>query len=169
MMPVIVNEDEFNELRKASVFKDYYDISKNDLLVNQIDDNTKCIIVGTMTPPHFNFFYCSNNKLYEYIDAYFNNNNLVNAKKEINAIKPEEKNALNERINNMKNILYEKGIVFLDVFKEVLRNPKKKESAADSDIIFGTLDYGSFDKIQNYNKIELIFDNHLAEKYIMTI
>ena len=113
----------------------FYSFNKDYRLLNE---NTKVIIVGTITSPqgrgiNKDFYYMSPyNPMYRIIDTYFNSvdrtSNFVN----------------NKKVGNVPAIieeLKEKGIAFIDVI-ESCYNPKN--SSLDNDLEDIKLDYDAF-------------------------
>ena len=127
-------------------------------LKNCVDENTRLIIVGTITPPEgAGYFYTSPyNKIYGYIDAALNTD--LKAKKKI-LHETKDLSVINEIIDILKS----KGIAFLDVFDSVIR---KQKSPYDDDIKYYTLDIDSFKK--NINA-KFICNSRLAEKCFLEI
>lgn len=105
-----------------------------------INDDTKVVIVGTITSPqgrgvNKSFYYMSPyNPMYRIIDAYFKSSNFVKYKKEGNVSKIIEE-------------LKEKKIAFLDVVESC---SNKKNSSLDDDLEDIKLDYDSFKDIDEH-------------------
>ena len=125
---------------------------------NCVDENTRLIIVGTITPPEgAGYFYTSPyNKIYGYIDAALDTD--LKAKKKI-LHETKDLSVINEIIDILKS----KGIAFLDVFDSVIR---KQNSPYDDDIKYYTLDIDSFKK--NINA-KFVCNSRLAEKCFLEI
>jgi len=100
-----------------------------------VTNETKLIIVGTITPPAgAGYFYSSpKNKIYGYLDESFLDTNLKQLKAKLHSF-PEKRN---ETISQIKQQLLNKKVAFLDVIKYAIR---KKGSSADNDIKYCTLD-----------------------------
>ena len=96
--------------------------------------DAKIIIVGTITPHDAKeFFYTAQKtKMYEIVDKLLNTN--LDEKKKKGEI--DVKNGLIDQLDAER-------IFFLDVFSKVIR---KKKSASDEDILFGSLNYDGFKK-----------------------
>lgn len=160
----IVKEDNLNKLKDINVsFALYKEMKKIPSLDNNynnyervdsfnnesnIDKNTKYVIVGTLTPPEGRkrgFFYTSsNNKVFGLIDEYIikcdpNEDSLVVRK---NILK--NSNNQKEIINEIKTILNNYKIAFLDVIKSAIVT---KDSSSDNDIHLFSLDYKAFEDI----------------------
>ena len=122
---------------------------------NCITNNTKLIIVGTITPPGGRgyFYTAPRNRIYGYLDEYFGTkeNGLKKLKSKL------EGDTREGAIEQIKQYLVEREIAFLDVMKYAIR---KKGSCADKDIAYFSLDKESFGKINN---AVIICNSRLAE------
>ena len=134
-------------------FEDY-EIAESFNRETTLDDNTKLLIVGTLTPPDGKgkYFYSTRNSVYGLIDEALetpNNNNgikLVNLKKRFNS---DESN--NQKVREeIKKHLKKNKIAFLDVVKYAVRN---KHSSDDKDIMIAELDYDVFKDLKNVQNI----------------
>lgn len=137
-MPKEIRDSDF--LNKKSSAK-YIGTSFNKQ--STICPETKLVIVGTITPPETKYFYCSYyNRIYGYIDAALkglkrsSGHSLKElkqglskcAKKGINLL---PKHEINKRVKEIKSILSNNNIAFLDVMSNVIRN---KNTYLDNDI-----------------------------------
>lgn len=131
---------------------------------NCVTADTQKIIVGTITPPAGNgyFYTAPRNRIYGYIDA-ARGTNLKDLKEKLN--KSTSAANSNNLIKQIKNILNQERIAFLDVFKEVIR---KKNSCYDKDIKYATLDYAAFviafSRLDTKN-VTVICNSQLAYQY----
>lgn len=128
------------------------DSSKNSKY-KLINENTKIIVVGTITPKEIPFYYCSSN-IYKYIDDALEINEFVAIKKSI------LNNSKREKIQDMINLLNKYNIAFVDVFEKVIRT--NNNSHEDKDIIYATIEYNHFKPIKN-TKALILCNSHLAE------
>lgn len=140
-----IAEKEYESVVVENGFEKKSSMNKHKL----INDKTKLLIVGTITPPDgTGFFYTSkHNRLYGYIDDSLNTS-LKNKKNKLR-----ECNSDGERANiveQMKKELNEVGISFIDVAKYVIR---KEGSSNDSDIKYIVFDYHSFDNISKVQHV----------------
>ena len=165
----IVTEEEFLEISKKTA---------TDLVTSSfnkgttLDSNTKLVIVGTLTPPTTNYFYCApRNKIYGFIDKaldeleYKDDARLKALKKGLsqdkyNVLLPDE--IIKERVIEIKKILKKHGIAFLDVMENAIR--KNNISHDDNNIEFFTLAIDDFKKIDSTATI--IANSRLAEKCV---
>lgn len=127
---------------------------------NAIDENTKVIIVGTLTPykgRQSGYFYSApSNPTYGILDSYFGCNVFSKLKGGLIEI-PKDKTL----IDNIKKELKNHHIAFLDVVKEAI---SPKTSPADDDIHSLILDYDSF---KNINKDIVFICNSRAAEYAL--
>ena len=130
-----------------------------------IREDTEIIIVGTLTPHDYKYFYTSPyNLIYGYIDeARKTRNCLTNCKKELNS--PNKTKTEQQIIDEIKKELQRQKIGFLDIIQYAIR---KKDTAADSDIEFYNLDYEIFNKVFNETlsgkSVKVICNSRFAEK-----
>lgn len=121
-----------------------------------LSEDTKLVIVGTLTPPNTQYFYCSpSNRIYGYIDE---------AAKECRKFKESLKDLKQNKgaVEKIRSVLKGYGIAFLDVMGKAIR---KEVSSKDSDIAFFCLaDKDKFDQIAANRKIKIIVNSRLAEK-----
>ena len=122
-----------------------------------VDANTEILIVGTITPPdgvkNGYFYSARRNKIYGYIDDARRSNKDEKLK--------ELKNGLPLNVSEIKRILKEEKIAFLDVMKEVVR----PDSSLDDDIEEFTLDIEKFQEVfsQYKNIKKVICNSRLAQ------
>lgn len=141
-----VSKEEFDELE---VEENYEKVESMNGKYNLLIDNTKLLIVGTITPPNgAGFYYTSKyNRIFGYIDQalgthlrekkiMLRNDNIPDEKKEI----------INEIVEELDKV----GIAFIDVVKEAIR---KKDSPLDTDIKHLVLDYEAFSDLKNVKHI----------------
>lgn len=125
-----------------------------------IDENTKVIIVGTLTPhdgrQNGYFYSARKNPTYGILDDYFGQNKFLELKSKLIS-NPQDKNV----IKKIKKELQNKHIAFLDVVKEAI---SPILSPADDDIDSLILDYGSF---RNINTNIVFICNSLAAEYAL--
>ena len=125
-----------------------------------VTSDTEIIIVGTITPPagvsNGYFYTASRNRIYGYIDE-ARGTDLNNLKKELNKhICPAEKAI---RINDIKKMLMNNNIAFLDIMKTAIR---KGKSPYDKDIKYHSLDFDAFKSLPK--GVRIICNSLLAEK-----
>lgn len=140
-----ITEKEYESVVVENGFEKKPSMNKHKL----INDKTKLLIVGTITPPDgAGFFYTSkHNKLYGYIDDSLNTN-LKNKKNKLRECDSDNERA--DIVKQMKKELNQVGISFVDVAKYVIR---KEGSSNDSDIKYIVLDYQSFDNISKVQHV----------------
>ena len=150
-MVKIIKENQIKNIE----FEDGFEFVESCNYNHCVTPQTKLVIVGTITPPAgAGYFYSApRNKIYGYLDECFFDTNLKELKKKLHA-DPENRK---EIIDEIKNQLVSKKVAFLDVIKYAIR---KKDSPADNDIKFCSLDENVF-KI-NPNAI-YICNSRLAE------
>ena len=156
-------------MRIVDKFEDYEDAESFNSETT-LDDDTKLLIVGTLTPPDGKgkYFYSTTpNYIYGLIDEALevpNNNNdgvkLEELKREFNCDKSNNKKIREE----IKKYLKKNKIAFLDVIKYAKRN---KHSPDDRKIIVAELDYGAFEDLINVKRI--IANSKDAKKYLEKI
>lgn len=128
--------------------------SFNENSLKLIENNDiKYLIVGTLTPPEGRenkyFYTSSKNKMFEYIDIAFSDNNfsLTNLKN-------------SKKIEDIEKILIERKIAFLDVIEKAIAS---KTSSSDDDIISYVLDYKAFEEIKKYPNIKIAVNSKNAQ------
>ncbi len=116
----IVTEEEFAELAKKTAIELITSSFNGE---TTLDSNTKLVIVGTLTPPTTNYFYCApRNKIYGFIDKAFDelgfkdDANLKFLKKGLsqdkcNVLLPDE--TIKERVAEIKRVLKKTRDCFL--------------------------------------------------------
>lgn len=129
---------------------------------NAVDDNTKVIIVGTLTPykgRNNGYFYSAKgNPVYEILDNYFICNIFVELKNQLIS-RPKD----TVKINKIKQELRNHNIAFLDVIKEAI---SPIDTSADNAIKELILDYDAFKNIKN----DVVFIcNSRAAEYALNI
>ena len=156
-MPKIVSLEEFNKITLQSNLEKAESCNFNHCVTPE----TKLIIVGTITPPAgAGYFYSApRNKIYGYLDECFSDTSLKELKKQLHS-NPENKTQI---IDEIKKQLTAKKIAFLDVIKYAIR---KKDSPADNDIAFCTLDEDVFKISTNAT---IICNSRLAEECFCSI
>lgn len=143
-----ITEKEYESVVVENGFEKMSSMNKHTL----INDKTRLLIVGTITPPDgTGFFYTSkHNKLYGYIDDSLNTN-LKKKKKELRECNSDDDRA--DIVEQIKKELNQVGISFIDVAKYVIR---KEGSSKDTDIKHIVLDYEAF---KNISKIKHVICN----------
>lgn len=141
-----VSKEEFDELE---VEENYEKVESMNGKYNLLIDNTKLLIVGTITPPNgAGFYYTSKyNRIFGYIDQALGTQLKEKKIMLINENNSDEKKKI---INEIVEELDEVGIAFIDVVKEAIR---KKESSLDTDIKHVVLDYEAFNDLKNVEHI----------------
>lgn len=120
------------------------------------NEKTTILIVGTITPANSAYFYCSPyNRMYFYLDSA-----LGTGLKENKPKKDDSDKLKKEDVENIKRILRENNIAFLDVFSKVER---KKDSPKDTDIVKAELAYNAFKKCDiERDTLHIIANSRLA-------
>lgn len=128
--------------------------SKNGKFKNFcVNNKTKLIIVGTMTPPKgYGFYYTTNSKMYKYIDAATKTTDLRCKMYRLRECSKNggTKNECSRIIKTMIDELNESHICFLDVAKFVIR---KKGRSEDKMIKYIVFDYKAFKNLKSVNII----------------
>lgn len=135
--------------------------------ISNFDENTKIIIVGTLTPKKGRdngYFYSSpTNRMLEILDTYFLSKN---KQSKLLAIKnkliqnPQDKSIIEE----LKKELTKNNLAFLDVVKTAIAS---STTASDDEIIEFDLDYETFAKLKNQNVVYIC--NSLNAEYALNI
>ena len=139
-------------------------------------DATKLVVVGTITPPKTQYFYCSfYNRIYGYIDYALRclNRNGERTLKELKRglqeihnkkanINSPSKREIENRVEEIKNILKKNNIAFLDVMGNVIR---KADSPYDKDIKFCTLATDDFKELLLCSEVKIIVNSKLAKEF----
>ena len=156
-MPKIISLEEFNKIEIKPNFEKAESCNFNHCVTPE----TKLIIVGTITPPAgAGYFYSApRNKIYGYLDECFSDTNLKELKKQLHS----ENSNKTEIVEQIKQQLISKKIAFLDVIKYAIR---KKDSPADNDITFCTLDEDVFKITPNAT---IVCNSRLAEECFCSI
>lgn len=136
-----------------------------------LNEETKLVIVGTITPPNTKYFYCSYyNFIYGYIDEALklsgSENSLKklkyglskvdNRKIKIELLSPTE---IKSRVDKIKSILKTNKIAFLDTMDKVIR---KRNSPYDKDILYYSVDYKSLEELKKLKNVTVIANSKLA-------
>lgn len=168
------------KLTESEFLKKVLELSIPDNLIGRCfnektAEDTKLIIIGTITPPKTEYFYCSYyNRIYGYIDEALAKASKTGPKtlkelkiglQEVNNSKIKirllPKSDSKKNIEQIKTILSTNGIAFLDVMEKVIR---KKVSPYDKDIMYYTLATSYFDDIKNKDGITFIANSQLAKQ-----
>ena len=159
-------------MRIVDNFKDYEDVESFNQETT-LDDDTKLLIVGTLTPPKGKgkYFYSTRNNIYGLIDEALNNGgkleNLKGQFKNYNdsCSNKNEVDSDNKVVRDkIKEYLKDNKIAFLDVVKYAIRN---KYSSSDENIVVAELDYDEFKDLENVKKI--IVNSRAAEDALKKI
>lgn len=139
--------------------------SFNDLIQHLIEDS-KYIIVGTLTPPkgrNAGFFYSApKNHMFEFIDNAFKSRDpysLIDLKNDLND--PNCTRPKQEVINEIMDVMRKRKICFIDVVDEAIASSSKYQ---DEYISRYSLDYKSFEKINIHNSnIKIVANSNNAK------
>ena len=169
----IIEEKDMNniktDLEKSEYLQKYLSIDESlNGKFKTYKKDTKILIVGTITPEDGKFYYCNPNAkhntldfLFEYFKSekksFFVNQKYNQIKDFRKAVADEEQSAIEE----IKNALATHKIAFLDVIRRALR---VKDSAIDSNLIYATLDYESFEEPLNNNELFIIVNSLEAKR-----
>lgn len=162
-MPKQIEEIQFSNISKQ---KPNELVTKSFNSQTTLDDDTRLVIVGTLTPPCTRYFYCApRNRIFGYIDealeelGYNEEVKLKELKKGLsNSSLP--KNIVDEKVEAIKTILRKHKIAFLDVMNNAIR--KNNKSHDDENIEYYTLATDDFRKVNLLATI--IVNSRLAEK-----
>ena len=136
-----------------------------------LNEETKLVIVGTITPPNTKYFYCSYyNFIYGYIDEALKLSGSENSLKKlkyglskvdnhrirIELLSPTE---IKSRVDKIKSILKTNKIAFLDTMDKVIR---KRNSPYDKDILYYSVDYASLEQLKKLKNVTVIANSKLA-------
>ena len=136
-----------------------------------LNEETKLVIVGTITPPNTKYFYCSYyNRIYGYIDEALQLSGPEDSLKmlkfglsEVNnnriAIDLLNDTIIESRVDKIKSILKAKKIAFLDTMSRVIR---ERNSPYDKDILYYSVDYKSLEDLKKLKKVTVIANSKLA-------
>lgn len=152
---------------KNSLVPQDYELCTSFNQNSNFNENTKVIIVGTLTPKKGRdngYFYSSpSNRMLEILDAYFLSknrpSNLLSIKNEL--IKNPKDTAI---IEKLKSELSKNNIALLDVIKTAIASTI---TASDDEIIEFDLDFETFAKLKNQNVIYIC--NSLNAQYALEI
>ncbi len=167
------------------VLRKYLEVDKSyngKFTTFKYNKNTKLIIVGTITPPETDFYYCKYSKKPNYntlnylFDYYKDKVTLIEDeryKEDINNLKKDlanDKNNKNYYIDLLINALNDRGVLFLDVVKKVLRPASSK----DADFVCLSLDWESFleplkDFFAKDSSLKIVTNSLDAEGYFKKI
>lgn len=119
-----------------------------------LNHEAKVVIVGTITPwngSEMGYYYTSvYNKVYSILDEYFGlkntNSSLVALKKRLKKASNADKEKI---IDEIKDILKQQQIAFIDVIKSAIR---VEHNANDDKILLFSLDYDAFKNCDNVDK-----------------
>lgn len=132
---------------------------------NVLCPNTKLVIIGTITPKNFDYFYCApRNRIFGYIDKAVGSN-LKELKIKLNASKNESEKQ--KMIVDIKNILTDNKIAFVDAMKYVIRDKDKINSHDDTAIKYYSIDENTLKKINDYSII--ICNSRLSQEIVSKI
>lgn len=154
-------------INKQSFVPKNYEICTSFNNISNFDENTKIIIVGTLTPKkgrNNGYFYSSpTNRMLEILDTYFLSKN---KQSQLLAIKNQlMKNPQDESIiEELKNELAKNNIAFLDVVKTAISSTI---TASDDEIFEFDLDFETFAKLKNQNVVYIC--NSLNAEYALNI
>ena len=136
-----------------------------------LNEETKLVIVGTITPPDTKYFYCSYyNFIYGYIDEALKLSGSENSLKKlkyglsrvdndrirIELLSPTE---IKSRVDKIKSILKTNKIAFLDTMDKVIR---RRNSPYDKDILYYSVDYENLKQLKNFKNVTVIANSKLA-------
>lgn len=136
-----------------------------------LNEETKLVIVGTITPPNTKYFYCSYyNRIYGYIDEALQLSGPEDSLKmlklglsEVNngriAIDLLNDTEIKSRVEKIKSILKAKKIAFLDTMRRVIR---KSNSPYDKDILYYSIDYAKLEQLKKLKNVTVIANSKLA-------
>lgn len=141
-----------DDIAKIEVPKDYSFCTSFNHNTN-LSDNTKIVIVGTLTPKRgreMGFYYSSpTNHMLDILDTYFLEKHInTNLKTIKNKLIKSPKN--NEVIQELKSELTRLGIALLDVVDTAIASDLV---ASDDEILYFNLDYNAFNNIPNSNLV----------------
>lgn len=139
---------------KSSTTLTSYEICHSFNSDTNIDDNTKIVIVGTLTPKkgrQNGYFYSSpSNRMFEILDTYFKSKNIDSNLGSIKKRLLENPNN-QDIINQLKKELTKLHIALLDVVDTAIASTT---NASDDEIIDFNLDYTTF---QKYSNMEIVY------------
>lgn len=154
-------------INKQSFVPKNYEICTSFNNISNFNEDTKIIIVGTLTPKkgrNNGYFYSSpTNRMLEILDTYFLSKN---KQSKLLAIKNQlMKNPQDESIiQELKNELTKNNIAFLDVVKTAISSTI---TASDDEIFEFDLDFETFAKLKNQNVVYIC--NSLNAQYALEI
>ena len=136
-----------------------------------LNEETKLVIVGTITPPNTKYFYCSYyNFIYGYIDEALKLSGSENSLKKLKyglskvdnhriRIELLSSTEIKSRVDKIKCILKTNKIAFLDTMDKVIR---KSNSPYDKDILYYSVDYTRLEKLKKLKNVTVIANSKLA-------
>ena len=164
MKPTPVEENEIL-LKNKEIDETKEEFVENFNKYSCVTPKTRLIIVGTITPPdgmNNGYFYTApHNSVYRLIDE-SKSTNLKRLKKSLSKeTTPEKKEAV---VTQIKNVLEENGIAFLDIMKYAIRQLNK----SDDDVIkYYCIDIERFKNIPN--SVYFICNSKLAKEGYLNI
>ena len=141
-----------------------------------LNEETKLVIVGTITPPNTKYFYCSYyNFIYGYIDEAlklsgtesslkklkYGLSKVDNKKIKIELLNPAD---IKSRVDEIKSILKRNKIAFLDTMDKVIR---KRNSHYDKDILYYSVDNAKLEQLKKLKNVTVIANSKLASALCM--
>lgn len=156
-----ITENKMLELKNE--YLECFDESHNGDNILCLD--TKLVIMGTITPKNFDYFYCApRNRIFGYIDEAVGSN-LKELKIKLNISKNEsEKQKI---IVDIKKILTDNKIAFVDAMKYVIRDKDKINSHDDTAIKYYSIDGNTLKTINDYSII--ICNSRLSQDIVSKI
>lgn len=132
---------------------------------NVLCSDTKLVVIGTITPKKFDYFYCSpRNRIFGYIDEVVGSH-LKELKIMLNASK--NKSGKQTKIVEIKKILTDNKIAFVDAMKYVIRDKDKINSHDDTAIKYYSIDENTLKTIKDYSII--ICNSRLSQDIVSKI
>ena len=149
----------------------HFRMGKNQEMINQINDNTRLIVVGTFIP-NIPFFYTgTNNVTYGKLDERFDTNVFSQCKNEINNHLDNPR----EYIDQLKERLSEIGLVFFDAIEKA--NVHDPNGSSDENIGSAVIDDEMLKRLLEFQKdhphkiiaaskfAKLVLDDHEINNY----
>ena len=163
-MPKSVSYNDFNLQEKILLSQKRKDLIaySNNKRTTYDSSSTRLLIVGTLTPPNADYFYCSKfNRIYGYIDEATKNKESF---KSLKVLKKELNESLSKKtkqilIKEIRDVLSKYGIAFLDVMEKAIR---KKVSPYDADISIYVLAENDFKMAKSKQSLTIIANSRLA-------
>ena len=149
-------------LKKNKYPEDCFDESHN--YDHCLHNDTKLVIIGTITPKGFDYFYCAQrNKIFGYIVESIGSN-LKELRQKINATAETNKTARQNIVDDIKQVLITNKIAFIDIMKYVIRYKTKVNSHDDKAIEYYSIDDKTLGIIKNSGII--ICNNRLSQSIV---